>query len=58
MAKKSKGGKLGNTFSAPELLSPLNAPRAGAEPGPDVANSPVINPPDPLGYIPGGSKKG
>jgi hypothetical protein len=54
--KKGKGGLSGlGTNYPPEFLSPLNAPRQGAEPGPDVANAPLVTAKDPLGYIPGGT---
>jgi hypothetical protein len=56
MARKSnKGGLkgLGPNYP-PEFLSPLNAPRTGDEPGPDVANAPLLSSRDPLGLVPGG----
>ena len=57
MASKGKGpGGLGNHYPE-EFLSPLNAPKPGKDHGPDVANAPLITPKDPLGYVPGGSKK-
>ena len=60
MADKKKGkgglGGLGKNYP-PEFLSPLNAPRVGAEPGPDVANAPLVTAKDPLGLIPGGGGK-
>lgn len=48
--------KMGNTFDSKILKSPLTVGRTGAEPGPDVNNSPVAKPGDPLGFIPGGKK--
>lgn len=55
MAKKNRSnlGGLGTNYP-PEFLSPLNAPRTGAEPGPDVANAPLFESKDPLGIVPGG----
>lgn len=51
MAEKLKGGKSG-------MLSPLDEkPPAGKPGGPAPATPPDFSPSDPLGIVPGGSKK-
>lgn len=56
--------KHGKHFDDSTLKSPLTVGRPRNEPGPEVHNSPVFKPADPLGFIPGGksgksgSKKG
>jgi len=57
MAKSSETGKFGNTFDSEVYKGPLTVGRPGKEPGPDVNNIPVARPSDPLGLIPGNSKK-
>lgn len=50
--------KLGKNLDSDILKSPLTVGRPNSkEPGPDVANTPVAHPADPLGFIPGNSKK-
>lgn len=48
--------KFGKTFDDKILKSPLTVGRPKKEPGPDVANSPVMAPADPLKLIPGSSR--
>lgn len=58
MAKESNGlGKWGINFDASILKSPLTVGRPGKEPGPEVRNSPVAKPADPLGLLPMNSEK-
>lgn len=57
MAKSTKLGGWGNTFDSDILKSPLTVGRPSNEPGPDVHNNPIARPSDPLGFIPGDSKK-
>lgn len=47
----------GKSFDEKILKSPLTVGRPKNEPGPQVNNSPVFRPDDPLGFIPGNSKK-
>jgi len=49
-------GKLGNTFDRDILKSPLTVGRPKGEKGPDVENTPVARPADPLKLIPGNSR--
>lgn len=49
--------KLGQNFDDKMLKSPLTVGRPNKnEPGPDVNNSPVMEPADPLKIIPGNAK--
>ena len=50
MAKMKEG--FGTNFNTEILKSPLTVGRTGAEPGPDVNNTPVCDVKDPLGLIP------
>lgn len=50
--------KLGKNFDDKLLKSPLTVGRPKGEKGADVANTPVAHPNDPLGFIPGGGKRG
>jgi len=50
-------GSMGNTFDSKILKSPLTVGRPKGEPGPEVNNSPVMAPEDPLKFIPGNSRK-
>jgi hypothetical protein len=50
--------KMGKSLDDKLLKSPLTVGRPKGEKGPDVHNSPVMHPPDPLKFIPGGGKKG
>jgi hypothetical protein len=43
--------KLGNTFKNTSLVSPLNADPGKADPGPAIANNPLIKPSDQMGYL-------
>lgn len=47
--------KLGVNFDSSILKSPLTVGRPGNEPGPEVRNSPVMTPTDPLKLVPGNS---
>lgn len=47
----------GKNFDDRILKSPLTVGRPKKEPGPDVNNSPVFAPDDPLRIIPANSKK-
>lgn len=47
----------GKSFDDKVLKSPLTVGRPKNEPGPEVHNSPVFQPHDPLGFIPGNSKR-
>lgn len=47
----------GKNFDDSVLKSPLTVGRPKNEPGPDVNNSPVLRPADPLGFIPGNARK-
>lgn len=49
--------KLGTNFDTSLLKSPLTVGKPSAEKGPAVANTPIISPADPLGFLPGNSKK-
>lgn len=49
--------KMGNTFDEKILKSPLTVGRPGKEPGPEVRNTPIAMPKDPLGFIPMNSEK-
>lgn len=49
--------KFGNTFDSDIMKSPLTVGRPGKEPGPEVRNSPVAKPADPLKLIPMNSAK-
>jgi hypothetical protein len=49
-------GKLGNTFDKDIMKSPLTVGRPHGEKGPDVGNTPVAKPADPLKLIPGNSR--
>lgn len=49
--------KMGRSFDEDILKSPLTVGRPGREPGPEVHNSPVAQPADPMKYIPGNSRK-
>lgn len=55
MAKIKEG--MGVNFNTEILKSPLTVGRTGNEPGPDVNNTPVAMPKDPLGLIPEGGDK-
>jgi len=48
----------GNKTFDPEFKTPLTAPKAGKDVGPDVFNIPLFVPNDPLSYVPGGAKSG
>lgn len=48
--------RMGNTFDEEILKSPLTVGRPRMEPGPEVNNSPVAQPDDPLRLIPANSK--
>ena len=48
---------MGRSFDDRIMKSPLTVGRPRKEPGPDVHNSPVAAPDDPLRYIPSNSKK-
>lgn len=50
--------KMGNTFDKKILKSPLTVGRPSGEKGPDIHNSPVMIPGDPLKLIPGARGKG
>jgi len=50
--------KMGKAFDDKLLKTPLTVGRPKGEKGPDVHNTPVAHPGDPLGFIPGGGKKG
>lgn len=47
----------GKSFDEKVLKSPLTVGRPRNEPGPEIHNTPVFQPADPLGFIPGNSKK-
>lgn len=49
--------RFGNTLDDEIYKGPLTVGRPTNEPGPDVNNTPVIRPDDPLGFIPGNSKR-
>jgi hypothetical protein len=49
--------KFGTNFDDEMLKSPLTVGRPGKEPGPQVNNSPIARPSDPLKFIPGNAKK-
>lgn len=49
--------QMGRSFDDKILKSPLTVGRPRKEPGPDVNNSPVMAPDDPLRLIPANSKK-
>lgn len=49
--------KQGKQFDQDILKSPLTVGRPKNEPGPDVNNSPVFKPADPLGFLPGNARK-
>jgi hypothetical protein len=49
--------KLGKNFDDKILKSPLTVGRPKGEPGPEVDNTPVMVPRDPLGIVPGNSSK-
>ena len=49
--------KLGKNFDEKILKSPLTVGAPKGEPGPDVRNTPVAAPADPLKLIPGNSRK-
>ncbi len=58
MAKTENGlGKFGINFDDTIYKGPLTVGRPGKEPGPDVRNTPVAKPADPLGFIPMNSEK-
>ena len=58
MAKTENGlGKFGINFDDSILKSPLTVGRPGNEPGPEVRNTPVAKPGDPLGLLPMNSEK-
>lgn len=58
MSLLSSGGKKSKkSFDTEMLKSPLTVGRPSKEPGPDVNNTPVMMPSDPLGFIPSNSKK-
>lgn len=46
-----------NSFDE-SFITPMSEQRLAAEPGPDVFSVPVNSPTDPLGVVPGGSRKG
>lgn len=48
--------KMGNTLDKEIYKGPLTVGRPTNEPGPDVNNSPVGRPDDPLGFLPENSK--
>ncbi len=47
-------GKLGKNFDTEILKSPLTVGRPKGEKGPEINNTPVFRPADPLKFIPGG----
>lgn len=49
--------KFGNTLDDEVYKGPLTVGRPTNEPGPDVNNTPVARPDDPLGFLPENSKK-
>lgn len=49
--------KFGSNFDKEVIKTPLTVGRPKGEKGPDVANSPVMRPADPLKLIPGNSRK-
>jgi hypothetical protein len=49
--------KFGKNFDDEMLKSPLTVGRPGKEPGPEINNSPIARPADPMKFIPGNSKK-
>jgi hypothetical protein len=48
--------KFGKNFDDEMLKSPLTVGRPGKEPGPEVNNSPIARPADPMKFIPGNSR--
>lgn len=46
-----------NSFDE-SFITPMSEQRLAAEPGPDVFSAPVMSPTDPLGVVPGSTKKG
>jgi len=50
-------GKMGSTFDEEMLKSPLTVGRPRNEPGPEVHNSPVAKPEDPLRFLPENTRK-
>ena len=50
--------KLGKNFDDKMLKSPLTVGRPNKnEPGPELHNTPVMMPPDPMGFLPGNAKQ-
>jgi hypothetical protein len=49
--------RMGKAFDDKILKSPLTVGRPKKEPGPELNNSPVMAPDDPLKFIPSNSKK-
>lgn len=63
MAKRNFKGdselkKQGKNVFDDAFLTPLNEQKLYGEPGPDVFNPPVLTPPDPLKFVPGGAGGG
>lgn len=50
--------KMGKSFDDKLIKTPLTVGRPKGDKMPDVHNSPVAHPGDPLHFIPGGGKKG
>jgi hypothetical protein len=58
MAKTENGlGKFGINFDDSIYKGPLTVGRPGREPGPEVRNTPVAKPDDPLKLVPMNSSK-
>lgn len=53
-----RAGALNKKAYDSSFITPMSEQRLGAEPGPEIFTSPVLDPGDPLKLIPGGSKKG
>lgn len=54
MAKRKGGGFTDGKSYDPDFLSPLDVKKMPKEPGPGTYNPSVLEPGDPLGYVPGG----
>jgi hypothetical protein len=50
-------GRMGTSFDEEMLKSPLTVGRPRNEPGPEVHNSPVLRPEDPLRLIPENARR-
>lgn len=59
MPEKFSSRKKGSKGEFPDMVTPLTEPLKPGDPRSPVNNSPMINPPDPLGYLShlGGGKK-